>query len=63
MQFIKRFLPYVVALIVGSLLGWLYWYYWGCTESCPIRSNPLHSSLYGALLGVLFMNIIQPKRK
>lgn len=41
---------------VGALAGWLYWYYWGCTNGCSITGSPLNSSLYGAFMGGLLFN-------
>lgn len=48
---LKRFLP----IIVGGIGGYAYYYFIGCrTGSCPIQSNPLISTAYGALLGLVF---------
>jgi len=45
--------------IIGAAAGWLYWKYVGCASGrCIITSRPLNSSLYGALLGFLFSNMI-----
>jgi len=41
--------------IGGALVGWLYYRFVGCRSgACPLTSNPIVSSLYGAALGVLF---------
>jgi hypothetical protein len=59
MKFLKTYRLYFVFLTLGALAGWVYWYLWGCSESCPIKSNPLHSSLYGAVMGILLVNIFK----
>ena len=48
----------VLGIVVGTLGGYLYWYYIGCTSgTCPIQSNWHTSSLYGALMGYLVSDI------
>jgi hypothetical protein len=44
----------LIGLVVGALGGYLYYHFIGCTSgSCPITSQPLNSTLYGALMGGL----------
>lgn len=39
---------------LGALAGWGYWAFVGCNSgSCPITSNPLISTIYGAFVGIL----------
>ena len=39
---------------VGATLGFAYYYFIGCrTGSCPITSNPMISTLYGFLVGIV----------
>jgi len=53
----SKWLRWGIAAAVGSLLGFSYWYFIGCTSgSCAITSSPINSSLYGALMGVLVLN-------
>ncbi len=60
-KFVKisiRFLP----ILIGGILGYAYYYFIGCrTGSCPIQGNPYLSTMYGALLGAIF--IIPGKKK
>ena len=40
--------------IMRRLLGFLYYKFIGCSSgSCPITSNPMNSTLYGAVMGLL----------
>ena len=42
---------------IGALGGYLYYHFIGCTSgSCPITSQPVNSTLYGALMGALLFN-------
>lgn len=45
-----------VGIGAGALLGYVYYHFVGCSGgSCPITSNPLTSTFYGAVLGGLFI--------
>ena len=58
---------YIVGALVGGVLGWMYWNYVGCDESCAIWSNPRNSTAYGVLLGAVafgsFKDLIRRKEK
>lgn len=44
----------IAGIALGALAGFLYYRFVGCsTGACPITSNPLSSTLYGALMGGL----------
>ena len=52
----------IVGGILGAIAGFLYYYWIGCTSgSCAITSHPISSTLYGALMGALALNML-PKR-
>lgn len=54
----KRFLLLGGGAVLGAVSGYAYWYYIGCLSgSCSITSSPINSSLYGAVMGGLFMSI------
>ena len=41
--------------ILGAVLGFLYYKVVGCpTGSCALTKTPLRSTIYGAVLGVMF---------
>ena len=45
--------------LIGALLGYIYYVQIGCVSgTCPITSNPISSSIYGAILGALVLELI-----
>ena len=47
-------LKILAGVLIGGLLGFLYYKFIGCSSgSCPITSNPMNSTLYGAVMGLL----------
>jgi len=45
----------VSAVLIGAVLGFSYYYFVGCrTGSCPISGSPYISTLYGAVVGMVF---------
>jgi|CXWL01.1.fsa_nt_gi hypothetical protein len=64
MNFIKKYILTISGVLIGSVAGYLYWEFVGCTSgTCYIQSNPVRMTLYGALMGGLVLNIFQPKNK
>jgi Family of unknown function (DUF6132) len=61
----KTLVKYKVILLgigVGALTGYLYYYFVGCASGqCPITSNPLISTVYGALMGGVFFDLFTKK--
>jgi hypothetical protein len=44
-------------IIIGGILGFLYYYYEGCTSgTCAITGNPISSTLVGSALGYFLVN-------
>jgi len=41
----------VLPIVIGGIIGYAYYYFIGCTNGCPIQSNPYISTIYGAALG------------
>ncbi len=44
----------LIGLVLGAIAGYAYYYFIGCSSgSCAITSNPVNSTLYGSIFGVL----------
>ncbi len=51
-QNVKRWVLRVLPIVLGAAGGYAYYYFIGCVSGgCPITSDPLISTGYGALLG------------
>lgn len=54
----------IIGILMGAIAGFAYYYFVGCASgTCSITSSPINSTLYGALLGGLFLNIFQKEDK
>lgn len=54
-----------IGVAIGAIAGYFYYFYVGCAYgTCAITSKPLNSTLYGALMGGLILNIFikSPKK-
>jgi len=46
----------VIGVIVGGVLGYAAYRFIGCsTGACPLTSNPWISTIYGMVLGAVFL--------
>jgi len=53
----------IIGVLMGAVGGYLYYHFVGCSSgTCAITSNPLNSTLYGSLMGGLFLNIFQNEK-
>lgn len=60
MNFILKHKLTIIGIIAGAIGGYLYYFYVGCASgTCAITSKPINSTLYGAMMGGLFLNIFQ----
>jgi hypothetical protein len=60
MNLLTKYRLTLVGLLVGALLGYVYYHFVGCASgTCAITSTPMNSALYGALLGGLLFNLFQ----
>jgi hypothetical protein len=59
-SFYKKYKLTIIGVIAGAIGGYLYYHFVGCNSgSCAITSRPLNSTLYGSLMGGLFLNIFK----
>lgn len=60
MNYLQKYKITIVGVIIGSIGGYLYYYFVGCSSgTCAITSKPFNSTLYGAIMGGLLLNIFQ----
>ena len=63
-NFLSKYKLTLIGIIVGAIGGYLYYYFVGCTSgTCAITSKPVNSTLYGALMGGLLLNIFKKENK
>jgi hypothetical protein len=63
-NFISKYKLTIIGVLVGAIGGYLYYHFVGCNSgTCAITSKPLNSTLYGALMGGLFFNILKNQNK
>jgi len=64
MTFFRKYLLTFAGILIGGICGYLYYRHIGCaTETCPITSKPVNSTLYGTLLFGLLFDIFEKKSK
>lgn len=60
---LKKFIFPMSFILVGALAGYLYYYFFGCiTGTCPISSNPVISTIYGAVIGLLLSFVFKKQK-
>ena len=63
MDFLLKYKLILLGVIIGAIGGYLYYYYVGCASgTCAITSKPLNSTLYGAMMGGLLLNIFKKEK-
>ena len=63
-KFLSKYKLTIAGLFIGAIGGYLYYYFIGCNSgTCAITSKPLNSTLYGALMGGLFLNIFKKENE
>lgn len=63
LKFLKNNKLALLGIIIGGILGYLYYYYIGCISGhCIITSSPVNSTLYGIIIGGLFLSIFENKK-
>lgn len=50
----------IIGIVLGMVAGFLYWNFIGCSSgTCAITSKPINSTLYGGLMGGLFLSMFK----
>ena len=63
-NFLSKYKLTIIGIVAGAIGGYLYYHFIGCNSgTCAITSRPLNSTLYGALMGGLFLNIFKKENK
>ena len=63
-NFLSKYKLTIIGIVAGAIGGYLYYHFIGCNSgTCTITSRPLNSTLYGALMGGLFLNIFKKENK
>ncbi|MBX3163744.1 MAG: hypothetical protein KF900_04640 [Bacteroidetes bacterium] len=63
-KFAKKHLLIMIGGIAGATAGFFYWQQVGCSSgSCAITSNPVNSTIYGAIMGGLLLSMFQKENK
>ena len=48
----------ILGPLIGAVVGFAYYKFIGCASgACPITSNPWVSTIYGAVMGFMIVNI------
>jgi hypothetical protein len=62
MMLIKKYAILITGIMIGGAAGYAYYYWIGCASgTCAITSQPVNSTLYGALMGGLMVNMFNKK--
>lgn len=60
----KNIFKSILGILIGGLIGFSYYYFIGCKSgTCAITSNPMNSTLYGVVLGLLWTFPTKKKAK
>jgi hypothetical protein len=44
----------LLIIVIGAVLGYVYYALIGCTNGCAITGSPFNSTIYGALIGFVW---------
>lgn len=59
--FNKRVLVLFIGIILGVTGAYIYYIFFGCTNGCPIKSNPYLTMIFGGIMGYLISDILSDK--
>ncbi len=59
-QILKKNILGLIGLVAGSIGGFAYYYFIGCNSgSCPLKSNPYITVIFGAVIGYLLLDMFK----
>jgi hypothetical protein len=60
---LRKYFMTIIGVFAGAVAGYAYYYWIGCNSgSCPITSRPLNSTVYGAIMGGLLLNMFKKNK-
>lgn len=60
MKLLLKYKMTLAGIALGAVAGYAYYHFVGCASgTCAITSNPVNSTLYGALMGALLLNTFE----
>lgn len=59
----KAVIKLIAGVVLGSLLGYAYYHFFGCQGTCPLSSNWLTTTLFGAFFGFVLLFPDKKKQK
>lgn len=63
-SFILKYRLEIIGLMAGAVVGWLYWFFIGCSSgTCAITSSPVNSTIYMAVMGALIFGMFKKEKK
>jgi hypothetical protein len=64
MKFLLSHKLLILGAVFGAALGYAYYFLIGCKSgTCFITGRPINSSIYGAVMGMLAINLFTKDRK
>jgi hypothetical protein len=64
MKFLLRHKVIILGGVIGAIIGYSYYFFIGCKSgTCLITGRPMNSSIYGAVMGMLAINIFSNNKK
>jgi hypothetical protein len=64
MKFLVKYKLIIIGMIAGAAGGYAYYTFVGCSSGgCAITSNPVNSTIYGAIMGGLFFDLFRKPNK
>ncbi len=63
MKVLVKYKLAIIGVMIGAVAGYLYYYFIGCASgTCAITSKPINSTLYGAVMGGLLLDMFNKEK-